>query len=291
MNLPFILIFDIDNAIIGNVSICLNEYYLLELISNVCKKKNIHNVTCDKELLNFDTVMKEGLLRPDTKKFIDFCKNKYKHVELFIYTNSTYSWTNNALVKNIEKSLGHKFNRPYFTRESSIAEMNYKKSLSNIYDSILNVMIKKYPNMKNIKNQKEVFANRLIMIDDKKDNLFDYSTKLITCPKYNYTPYYDLYIKMIEQYNISKDVFNDPSILKFFEDNYLPIHNQNGSINQKDMMMYNLTSLWNIRRSELTKTKDTFFIDLIKIMEKYNSLNDANIAKINKEINQLSLSS
>jgi len=280
--LPFVLIFDIDNAIIGSIDICNYEYQLLNLIQNICKKQNIHNVECNKNLLNFDAIMKEGLLRPDAKKFIDFCQKKYKNVELFVYTNSSYNWTHNALIKNIERSLGHKFNKPYFTRENSLPSL--KKSLSNIYDNIMQVLISKYPNMKNKKNQEEVFKNRIIMIDDIQDNLFDYSSKLITCPPYKYKPYYDLYTKMIEKYKIPRNMFDHPDILEFFENSFLPIYNINGSDKQKDNVMYNLISLWNIRRSELTKVPDTFFGDLIKIMDNYQVLNNNNIIKINNEI-------
>jgi hypothetical protein len=282
--LPFVLIFDIDNALIGNIDICNKEYNLLNLIFNICKKKNIHNDQCNKNLLDFDTVMKEGLLRPNAKDFIDFCKTKYKNVELFVYTNSSHSWTNNALIKNIERSLGHKFNKPYFTREYSLP---YKKSLSNIYEIILRVLISKYPKMKNKEHQEEVFNNRLLMIDDIQNNLFDFPSKLITCPVYKYKPYYDLYTKMIEKYNIPREVFNNSEVLEFFDTNFLPIYNANGSEKQRDMAMYNLTSLWNIRQSELTKASDTFFTNLIKIMEKYPNVNDKNIVKINQELSSL----
>jgi hypothetical protein len=281
--LPFVLIFDIDNAIIGNIDICNKEYNLLNLIFNVCKKKNIHDIQCGKNLLDFDIVMKEGLLRPNAKEFIDFCKDKYKNVELFVYTNSSYAWTNNALIKNIERSLGHKFNKPYFTRENSL-QNGFKKSLSNVYDSILHVLVSKYPSMKNKKNQEEVFNNRLIMIDDVQDNLFDFSSKLIKCPEYKYKPYYDLYMKIIDKYRIPREVFDNADILNFFDDNFLPIYNMNGSKQQKDMVMYNLISLWNIRQSELSKSSDTFFVDLMKIMDKYPNTHDENIKMINQEL-------
>jgi len=64
----------------------------------------------------------------------------------------------------------------------------------------------------------------------------------------------------------------------------------NGNYLQKDKMLVNIIELYNTRLSELNnKVPDTFFNDLIKILEKKDIImNDKSIEKINKEIQNLS---
>ena len=115
--IPYIFIFDIDNCIIGNINYPITEALLLDTIKGVCTQKKITN-KCIKKI-NFVKILKKGLLRPYFVNFIKFIKKKYKNIELFVYTNSSYNWTHGGLVDNIEKASNIKFNKPYFTRENS----------------------------------------------------------------------------------------------------------------------------------------------------------------------------
>ena len=175
--LPYIFIFDVDNTIIGNVDYIGHEVVILDIITNKHSNNN-YNIT--KEL-------KTGLLRPYFKDFINFIIMKYKYVELYIYTNSPYDWTNNYTIPNIEKVIGKKFNKPYFTRENTNKR---NKLLGNIFDIIINNLKSKYPYLNDIKNIEYVFNNQLVFIDDIKNNLKDYPQKQILCPEYNYKDYY-----------------------------------------------------------------------------------------------------
>lgn len=57
MKLPYILIFDID-IIIGDISLIINEYDILNIIHKNCKLENIINK------MNIEEELENGLLRP-----------------------------------------------------------------------------------------------------------------------------------------------------------------------------------------------------------------------------------
>jgi hypothetical protein len=283
--LPLIIIFDIDQTIIGNINMQSKEYDLLEFLYNSCKKKGINTKCPYVDLLDMQDELKNGLLRPYVKEFLTFCNNKFKHVEVFFYTNSSYNWTNRVLGKNIEKALGMKINRPFFTRENSIS-LDWKKSLVNIYPLITKSLIKKYPLMKNEQNREYILNNRMIFIDDIKDNIFSYTKRQLVCTKYTYCPYYDIYEKIITKYNIDPKIFNDKDILKYMQDNNIYIYNKNGSVFQANKEYINLANMFNAKQSEVSNIPDTYFKDLVAELSNKtvnnDCISDKNIITINK---------
>ena len=78
---PFILIFDIDNTVIGDVKLLHQEAQLLEYIYNTCKKEKIGKCKLI-ENINMQKELKTGMLRPNIKEFIKFCDSKFKNVEM-----------------------------------------------------------------------------------------------------------------------------------------------------------------------------------------------------------------
>ena len=58
--LPFIIIFDIDKTIIGDIGMLTKEYYLLEYIYNICKKKGINAKCPFPELFDMQDELKMG---------------------------------------------------------------------------------------------------------------------------------------------------------------------------------------------------------------------------------------
>jgi hypothetical protein len=273
MKLPFIFIFDIDNTIIGNISHQINEYEILELI-NPSLIKN-YDITED---------LKYGLLRPNFKDFIEFIKNKYKNVEIYVYTNSSYLWINNVVIHNIEKVIEYKINEPYFTRYDS---NNYNKLLGNIYDSIIDNLISKYPLLKQNKYKEYVFQNQIVFIDDIKDNLKDYPQKQILCPEYKYIDCYDIKANLINKLQIEEIEFEKKEVLDYFDDKWIPIYSTNGSIYQQDKIYQHILQLRLVRQSELLNNDDNFFNSLISILEKEEKLilDDKMILDINTKIN------
>jgi hypothetical protein len=286
--LPFIIIFDIDQTIIGDITMQSIENNLLEYIYNICKKKGI-NTKCQYIDLDMQYELKNGLLRPYVREFIETCNEKFKNVEVFFYTNSTYKWTNKILGKNIEKALNIKVNRPFFTKENSMSQ-DIKKSLANVYPLIIKSLIKKYPLMKDQRNTEYILNNRTIFIDDIKDNIISYTNRQLVCSAYNYFSYYDIYEKLINKYNMNPEIFNDKDILKYMEDNNIYIYNKNGSAFQKDKDYIRLAHMYKKKHSQLSselyKNIDTYFKDLILKLSKKtikgDCLTDKNIKDINK---------
>ena len=283
-NLPYIFIFDIDNCIIGDVSYVLYENDILELIRKECEKKKL-SLKCPK-MINFKKDLNQGLLRPYFKDFIKFIKKKYKKVEIYVYTNSTYSWTHNGLVYNIEKAANIKFNKPYFTRENSFK--NFEKSLTNVYNIIINNLNKKYPLLKKKKYINEVFNNNIIFIDDIKDNLADHRYKQLVCPKYEYIKSYNILDKIIKEYKIEKKkLMKNEEIYKYIISNYEIIMDfKNKSLLNKLIPLYSEKMYKETKYYEKLNKKDKFFKNLIKILkkEKTNNLNNKLINKLNKII-------
>jgi hypothetical protein len=288
---PFIIIFDIDKAIIGLVDILAKEYDLLEFIYNTCKKKGINAVCPPRDVFDMQEELKNGLLRPFVKEFIVFCNKKFKNAEVFFYTNSAYDWTNSALGKNIEKALNIKVNRPFFTRENSISNVKWKKSLANIYPTIIKSLRKKYPAMNDEKVSEYVFNNRTIFVDDKKDNIFAYTNRQLVCPEYKYWYYYDVYDKLITKYKMSPRIFDDKDILKYMDDNYIYIYNKNGDAFQQNKEYINLAIIFKAKYSEISRGNDTYFKDLIAELSKKSvsddCITDKNIKAINKVIESI----
>lgn len=283
MKLPFIIIFDIDNTIIGNVTNCTRENDILDIIYKNCKKNKITD-ECIINKLDIKEELLNGLLRPNFKDFVDFCEKKYKNVEIFVYTNASSKWINNSLLSNIEIASKVKFNKPYFTREDSV---NYDKNLSNIYDRIMKALVKKYPVLNNQKYNEKVFEERFIMIDDLEKNIKDYPEKQILCPSYDYYCYYNIKEKIMSKYKIPEDVFNHKSVIDYYAyySDDLPFYNVNGRDYHKDKTYYNIMELKMNRYMEITAhKKDTFFLDMIKAIGDKAVLTNKNIEKINKEL-------
>ena len=288
--LPFIIIFDIDQTIIGNINMLSKENDLLEFIFNTCKKKGI-NTECQNIDLDMREELKNGLLRPYVCEFIETCNKKFKNVEVFFYTNSTYKWTNKILGKSIEKALNIKVNRPFFTKENSMSlSLDFKKSLANIYPLIIKSLLNKYSRMKDTQIAEYILNNRTIFIDDIKNNIISYTNRQLVCPAYDYFSYYDIYEKLITKYKMDPKIFNNKDILKYMEDNNIYIYNKNGSVFQKDKEYITLSHMYKKKHSqlssELSKNTDTYFKDLISKLSKKtikdDCLTDKNIRNINK---------
>ena len=72
---PFIIIFDIDQTIIGDISIVSKEMGFLEYIYNICKKKGVNAKCPSINFIDMQDELKNGLLRPNVSDFIKFCNN------------------------------------------------------------------------------------------------------------------------------------------------------------------------------------------------------------------------
>jgi len=292
---PFILIFDIDHTVIGDVTPLTNEDSILQYIYNICKYENKNNCKFIKKI-NMQDELKKGLLRPNIKDFIKFCNIKFKNVEIFFYTGSSYGWTNSSLGKNIEKALGVKINRPFFTRENQI--YTYKgekeKSLANIFPLITSTLQHRYHVMKNKNDIDYIIKNRTIFIDNIKNNTYTHTNRQIVCPDYNYIPWCDIPHKIVKEYNIDPKIFDNKKLLEYMWTYRIPIYNVNGNVFQRSQEYYNLQKMNNEKYSELSKIDDRFYKDLIrelstKNVKNYNISNN-NIININKKLSSIDYS-
>ena len=202
MKLPFIFIFNIDKTIIGDIN---SLYYLIKTMNE--KHYNIED-------------FKKRFIRPDFKDFIEFIKSKYQTIELYIYVNSNdnnnhIDW--NIIIERIESFTNIKFNKPYFIITDE------EKKLSNIYDTIIDDLIPKYPSLQ--KNKKYVFDNQLLYIDHIENNLKDYPEKQLLCPKYNYK-LFDNYINEWAYKKLQEDIIYQ-SIIGLINIKYIEINNKN----------------------------------------------------------------
>lgn len=280
--IPYIFIFDIDNCIIGNIDYPITEALLLDIIKDVCNEKKITN-NCIKKI-NFVKILKNGLLRPYFVNFVKFIKKKYKNVELFVYTNSSYNWTHGGLVDNIEKASKIKFNKPYFTRENSYQTTNYEKSLSNVFKIIIKRLENKYKILKNKKETLKIFNNNVVFIDDIKNNLKDYPNKQIVCPKYEFNKPYDIIKKIKKKYKINNIILNHDSIKKYKKENIKsPYKFKNTTKHEYNIQKFK----WKYyKKKENNNKKDNFYKKLIKIIKKNKiiNFNVSNIKIINDKL-------
>lgn len=287
MVLPFIVIFDIDQTLIGNMKYCVHEYTILQMIYKNCivKNKSFPTKCTERGVIDIQEDLHTCLLRPNVKDFITYCEKRFKkQLEVFFYTNSGYTWANTVLVPQIEKALKFKANRPIFTYENSI---EWTKTIANIAPLIKKTLIKKYPLLAKETNLQKVFNERMIFIDDIKENVHDYVNRQIVCPEYNYTPYYDVHEKLIKNYNVPEKAFDDTELLNYMKYNELPIYNTNGSIYQQNKECVLLHKIYKAKMCEVYNAslkKDTFFLDMITAFEKIDVFTDKEIAKINKSI-------
>ena len=288
---PFIIILDIDQTIIGTVNQLCKEREVLEYIYNLCKKRRLEKCIRQNNV-DMQNELNDGLLRPYINEFIQYCNNKFKNVEIFFYTNSSYNYTNTFLATNVEKALKVKVNKPYFTRENSmIINGKYKKSIVNIFPFIIKSLVKKYPIMKNEKIIDYIIHNRFVFIDDIKENTFEYENRQIICPRYDFRYYNDIPEKLLNKYKMNPEIFNSRDILEYLHNMNIPIYNKRGNIHQQNKEYIDLWKEQQRKYSEVSKVKDEFFKDLIKEFSKKSVsnefLSDKNIIKINKRFSHV----
>ena len=289
MVLPFVLILDIDQAVIGDAEYCSDEYRILELIFKHCivKNKDFPTKCPSRDIIDIQEELQSGLLRPNAKDFIEYCEKRFKkHLEIFFYTNAGYTWATTVSVPQIEKALKIKANRPIFSFENSIG---YTKTIANIAPLIQKTLVKKYPVLKKETHLQTLFNERMIFIDDIKDNVFDYKHRQIVCPEYAFIPYYNIHEKIMKKYNLPETVFDTEEVREYMKINKIPLYNKNGSIYQQDKECALLHHLYKKKENEVYNASlkpDTFFLDMIAAFEKIEVFTDKEIAKINKSLSR-----
>lgn len=245
IKLPHIFIIDFD-LISCYTDYLSKEIELIKLLNEKCNTNIKHDFT--NELEN------ELIIRPDFKLFIDFLKSNYKNTEIFIYIPDwAYIYFSNIDI--------------IYKKFENINKVKLFL-VNNYYDIIIENLKDKYPSLH--KNKQKVFDNQLIIFTTEMSNMNGIE-KSLKFPNYKYTYYYDIYDKIINTYKINPNVFDNIDILKYCEQNEIPIHNKNGSIKQKDLLYQNILKLYYYKKYKLSddsKKEDNLFKVYINEIEK-----------------------
>lgn len=260
---PIVLLIDLDNTIIGNIIPQINEYYLIKDINKKLKKINKNQIRYNTKLLHEE--LEKYIIRPKFSKFVRNI-NKYDNIELFIYTASENSWAN-YIIKQIEKVINYKFNRPIFTRNNLVINEKgkYKKSINVVKPLIIKALKKKKKyNLENIKY--------IALIDNLRNVLIE-KDKLIKCPEFNYRHQIN-YLRMIPEdilkkhYIIVEDRFNlkhSNNLYDFYE-KYYQVLNSDYKLTKNNPNYLNDKYWFNFSIVLKQNLSNMSFTNLIKIL-------------------------
>ena len=236
-----ILILDLDNTIIGNIT-----YQLL--LYNLCVK------TCKSAISGNQYNEETHVIRYGFTNFINNLKKNIPDIKIYVYTASQKDWALKE-IKWIEKNCNIKFNRPILTREDCLyLNNNYYKSIKNISKKI-----------KNINN-----CNLLII--DNNDIFLDKKENFLKCPSYNYINFIDLWENIPIKYSNNKNL--NEWLLKLSNEGYIRPYLTNNY--NKDIEKSIKNSEWkskkllNILKNNKKYINDKWWIKLDNILLNYN---------------------
>jgi len=175
--LPYVIFFDIDGTLIGDIAAQVCEWSLL---------KTYDSGKLSQFKKNLIVQLSHGLLRPNLSNYIDFLKMRHDRSELYIYTASDPKWAA-FLIPCIEAVSGVKFNRPIFARNHClIVNQEIKKSLAKVLPKVLVKLKREYESisLSDLKHQSILIDNNHVLLKNE-------SSKCILCPSYTYSEMYD----------------------------------------------------------------------------------------------------
>ena len=261
--LPFIVILDWDNTIVGKVDYQSQKYSLEQHYKKFgLKVKKNSKVP---KAFNKDS----KLVRPYFLNFITELTDYFQgNIYFFIYTASERKWANTE-ISWLEKSHGIKFQRPIFTRDDCIVEKSgsYRKSISNIFPRMLRSMAL----TKISKEQKTELLHQRLLIIDNNAVFNDMKEHLLICPDYNFMVFEnlleDIPLSYLQNPNIRQHILsliNMGLICPFF--------GKNDDINQQMYKKYEWLAIKckHISENNAYSIKDIFFKYLTGLIVKNN---------------------
>lgn len=262
MTNPCIIVLDLDGTIVGDVLFQV-------LIYELSKIKEL-NIKFNRK--QFIQKLKKEIVRYGFRTFI---KNLH-NTEFFIYTASENKWAN-YIIKCIEDALGIKFNRPIFSRDYCIIDVDnniIRKDIEKIKHKICTTLEKKYKHLNTILPNLMIIDNTYDIYDDKSKSI------LIKCPTYNYKLLENLPIHIDEKiYNNHSNLINE-YLNKYFN---LNIDGNDYLEFQKKFYSFYIRYIDHIKKKNI---KDTFFIDILKIIKRKN-IKEFNVKSISYIRNKL----
>lgn len=274
-----IVLLDIDGTIIGNVVPIICEWELMLQIGDKAKMTKFRQ--------NLHEVLVSGLLRPGLADFIDAMKRQIE-TEFFIYTASNTKWAN-YLIPVIEGIIGHKFQRPIFTRNhclisTSTNSVIIRKSLVKISNIVWRRIKTMYPHatITDVRNNIALVDNSLVLVPNEKK-------RMILCPTYHAMPVVDV-LKNIDNSRLRNDyknIMNTLIVHGMFPDSKL---NKSQSMTFDRFLSYYYTYLGylykkNDKYSELF-SHDSFWPVLATLFEKHANpdIKETSIKYINQQL-------
>jgi len=261
--LPFIVILDWDNTIVGKVDYQSQKYSLEQHYKKFgLKVKKNSKVP---KAFNKDS----KLVRPYFLNFITELTDYFQgNIYFFIYTASERKWANTE-ISWLEKSHGIKFQRPIFTRDDCIVDKSgsYRKSISNIFPRMLRSM----GLTKISKEQKTELLHQRLLIIDNNAVFNDMKEHLLICPDYNFMVFEnlleDIPLSYLQNPNIRQHILsliNMGLVCPFF--------GKNDDINQQMYKKYEWLAIKckHISENNTYSIKDIFFKYLTGLIVKNN---------------------
>lgn len=184
---PIVLFLDLDGTLIGDIVHLMAER---EILTTFCPGP----VSLRDLRAAHISRMRFGVIRPRFDSFIrrvEKCnRDSNHHVQLFIYTASEHSWAM-YIVGIIEAALGHRFNRPIFTRNHciSVGDGTFEKILAPLFQSVVSSLRRKSYNasVKSLEGRVAIVDNTPTVIRSQLDR-----ARLITCPTYSFVLAFDV---------------------------------------------------------------------------------------------------
>ena len=266
MTSPNIIILDLDGTIIGDI---MFQSVLYE-ISRATNQKSFFTTKDLQEKL------KNGIIRPHFKRFIQNVDRYCSNIEFYIYTASDKKWAN-FIIPLIEKSINFKFNRPIFTREDCLLTNNteIKKCVKHISKKLITSLKKKYS---------RINFNNILIIDNLRVYKSNGDKHLVVCPTYNFK-----YPENIPAVIKLDDYVQHHTTIHQILSRYIQYENTSDYISfQKHFYRFYLRYLESVTKSNQIESKDKFwyYMEVILIKKQFRDFNSNVITYINKKISQ-----
>jgi phage pi2 protein 07 len=267
MSTPYIIVFDVDGTLIGDIrpQLVLYEMY------TALKKKDIKVANNFLKLNEFRKRLNQGIIRPHVNKFIKKMQQNYDNIEFYIYTASEKSWAQ-FLIPHLEKCLNVKFKRPLLTRDNCVwHEQDLQKKLNIIYDCVSK------------KRKSNNFEDKILIIDNN-DIVYGPDQKhVLLCNTYDFCKLENMMCYIDEDfYDKYKDIIVD--VLS----KYIPGLKKSAGFYQfqKRYYVYYLKKLEDAQKKNALHEKDKFFLYLTNLIlyKNINSFNHKTIQYLTKKI-------
>ena len=255
--LPLIIILDWDGTIAGKVDYqsykhTLQEYY---------KKNGLKSSSQCPKAFSPQT----NLIRKGFSSFIKDLKTHYQNnIYFFIYTASERKWAVKE-IQWVEQSHGIQFQRPLFTRDDCINNVNgsYTKSILKIFPRVLRSIGKQGLT----KAEKEEVLHKRLMVIDNNRVYNDMETNLLLCPDYGFAIFEDILADVPVSYLQTPQIHR--FVMSLITDGCIcPIFPEEQDINKTIYLKYNwlATKCQTIAKENKKYLHDTFFKDLKRLI-------------------------